>query len=123
MHCTNRQQFLHVQGVDTQVDRAQDAVRFGASGHWRNNPVPAQPGQSGLQMTPSGGTHGSGSGSSTDGPGAEMVPMATFSQSLPTSSQPSVLIEIIDSEDDVCMESANQESFEAAVACELDKLD
>ncbi|CAE7858258.1 unnamed protein product [Symbiodinium necroappetens] len=89
-----------------------------------------QPGQQGLQTTPS-GTHGSGSGSSTDGPGATvsdpqpvaMVPAATFSQSLPTSSKPSVLIEIIDSDDDVRMESENQESLEAAVACELDKLD
>ena len=81
-------------------------------------------------MTPS-GTHGSGSGSSTDGLGATMsdlqpvamVPAAAFSQSLPTSSKPSVLIEIIDSDDDVRMESEHQESLEAAVACELDKLD
>ena len=81
-------------------------------------------------MTPS-GPHGGGSGSSTDGPGATvsdpqpvaMVPAATFSQSLPTSSKPSVLIEIIDSDDDARMESEDQESLEAAVACELDKLD
>ena len=52
-----------------------------------------------------------------------MVPAAAFSQSLPTSSKPSVLIEIIDSDDDVRMESEYQESLEAAVACELDKLD
>ena len=122
MHCTNRQQFLHVQGADAQVDRAQDAILFGARGHWQNYPVSVQPGQSGLQTTPS-GTHGGGSGSSTDGPGAAMVQVATSSQSLPTTSKPSVLIEIIDSDDDVRMESENQESLEAAVACELDKLD